>query len=256
MDTYQLHDEVLVWHVPHLIEHGPLEYLAFGIIRGPGYKAVGLNALESHGLLSLIPELNDGSTDCTSMFNHELREKMFHETPEPISIQTLDLIMSISSLYGRFLYTPMATALACLRPRTWKDWRRSDGSRLEPSDPTTNVSLLQKYLTRNNYTIRALVHEPWLEVGRVQTKNFPDVELWFDLIKMLAESAAAEYQKIEDENKKHARDDDDGQEPPTKRVERELRSHGRASYKFCADSECGECVACENKERLQKDGFA
>jgi hypothetical protein len=255
MDRSQLDDEVLVWHVPHFIPHGNLEYLAFGIIRGNGYKAVSLRTLDLHGLLSFLPEFKDRPTSDSSMFNHELRSDMFLEPPKSICIQTLDVIKSIGLLFGS-LYFPMATAMACLRPRLWKDWRRSNGSRPEMNDLTPNIFVLYKYLAKNNNAIRKLVREPWLEVGRVQTKNFPDVELWFDLIKMLAESAAAEHQKSEDENKKHARDDDDGQEPPAKRVERELQPHGEASYKLCADFDCGECVGCENKERLQKDGFA
>jgi hypothetical protein len=46
MDTHKLEDEVLVWNVPHLIDRGNLEYLAFGVIRGKGYRAVDMYELE------------------------------------------------------------------------------------------------------------------------------------------------------------------------------------------------------------------
>ncbi|KAF2822829.1 hypothetical protein CC86DRAFT_469465 [Ophiobolus disseminans] len=40
MDTHELGPDVLVWHVPHLINAGNHECLAFGRIRGRAYQAV------------------------------------------------------------------------------------------------------------------------------------------------------------------------------------------------------------------------
>jgi hypothetical protein len=60
MDTEELDDDVHVWHVPNLLGPGwgSHEYLAYGRIRGPGYRAVPLDLLINHALLEQIfPEL-------------------------------------------------------------------------------------------------------------------------------------------------------------------------------------------------------
>lgn len=58
MDTHALGDEVMAWHVPHLMGRSSKthEYLAFGRIRG-AYQAVSLSKLERHSLYTLFPEL-------------------------------------------------------------------------------------------------------------------------------------------------------------------------------------------------------
>lgn len=62
IDTQDLNEEVHVWQCTHLFSagYGRHEYLAYGPIRGRGYKAVGFADFVSKGLFLIIPHLNDG----------------------------------------------------------------------------------------------------------------------------------------------------------------------------------------------------
>jgi hypothetical protein len=64
IDTHNLEDEVLVWHVPHLLGYGNHEYLAFGRTRGKGYRAVRLADLDSHDLKKISRSWNEESMVC------------------------------------------------------------------------------------------------------------------------------------------------------------------------------------------------
>ncbi|KAF2805439.1 uncharacterized protein BDZ99DRAFT_539771 [Mytilinidion resinicola] len=98
IDTKVLGDGVKVWHVPHLLEDlaeaGDHEYLAHGIIRGAGYKAVALDRLNEAGLRSL--------TECSG-------------SPEEI----LAGCKRVAGLFGDAVAMPLALALLTHIPRRW-----------------------------------------------------------------------------------------------------------------------------------------
>ncbi|KAF2030898.1 hypothetical protein EK21DRAFT_111565 [Setomelanomma holmii] len=96
IDTNDLDDEVYVWHVPHLIPRGNHEYLAYGCIRGNGYRAVGLRELERNGLMKNFPEL----ARPTSAFGKELRAEMFREADWDVLDDEWFLIQAMASLFG------------------------------------------------------------------------------------------------------------------------------------------------------------
>lgn len=56
-ETHDLEGEVLIWRVPHLMDGENHEYLAFGIVKGNGYRSVNLVRPITHGLMSVLPEL-------------------------------------------------------------------------------------------------------------------------------------------------------------------------------------------------------
>jgi hypothetical protein len=138
IDTDNLEDEVLVWHVPHLLGYENHEYLAFGRTRGKGYRAVSLADLDSHGLKKISPELErriDG------MFGDGLRRSMFAASAELVELDFshLYIAMLIGSLFGNLAF-PVATALACLRPRHWRSWRKTKKKGNQSGKTTVRIS--------------------------------------------------------------------------------------------------------------------
>lgn len=100
MDTHNLADEVLVWHVPHFVGYGNHEYLAFGIIRGKGFQSVSTIQLKSHGLKVVFPELVS-----VQGFGDLVHRRMFDQSPTDFVQGEPDIIRSISALFGS-LSTP------------------------------------------------------------------------------------------------------------------------------------------------------
>jgi hypothetical protein len=265
MDTHDVDDEVLVWHVSHLMAGGNHEYLAFGIIRGTGYRTVSLHDLEQHGLLNVVPEIKNYSH--TTGFGHALRMRMFSKETASMEVPELDLIKTISLLFGNLSF-PVATALTCLRPRIWRGWQ---DSRLDWTDPQRDIDMLAKYLNITS-TPAGLLQEPWLVLHNVDTCRFPDVAQWIVFVAMIAERVPhqpehqlQELQPLLDEttskdshetktkNKKRARDNDEEQEPPTKR---QLRPTTKIIYKECKGTTCGECISCVKQKKLHDQGLA
>jgi hypothetical protein len=125
MDTHDLADEVYVWHAPHIVceTHGTLEYIAFGRIMGNGYRAVSLTVSEDHGIDFLFPRVRNGRH---TKFGGEVRERIFRAPAITISPAGLGAIMVVESPFCN-LSIHVTTALACLRPRIWRDWRKPGG---------------------------------------------------------------------------------------------------------------------------------
>jgi hypothetical protein len=184
------------------------------------------------------------------MFDHELRLEMFRAPALPTCIQETDLIKSISFLFGNLSF-PIATALTCLRPRFWKDWRKSNGSESNGADRQERIWMLLKQLGLKT-SVRGLLQEPWLAVGMVDTETFPDVAQWIDIIAIMAETTEAKHCEIANESRKHARDDDDEQKPPIKRIAMVLRPRNKVSYKPCTGVDCGNCVSCAKAKELER----
>jgi hypothetical protein len=180
MDTHNLDNEVLVWHSPHLgIGVTNHEYLAFGLITGNRYRAVSLSALEDHCIDSLFPE-NRG----LEMFGDTLRANMFQAPATDIWQADLDAFRVIGLLYGNSAF-PVITALACLRPRIWRNWRNADGVDAQWPSPQENIAMFGCDW-KMDYAPEGLHEAPWLAVGMIETNGSPDVQQWIDLMTMFA----------------------------------------------------------------------
>jgi hypothetical protein len=183
MDTHDIEDEVLVWHVPQLLECGIHEYLAYGRIRGNGYSAVALVDSEQHGLEKIFPELKQPIED---VFCHSLRGSMFSASAQDVAIDTfyLYIINVIGRLFENLAF-PVTTALACLRPRPWQNWRRAKSE--APEDHREAIITVANELGLASAPA-GLSREPWLIVGMVDTNTFADVRQWIDPVAMIAET--------------------------------------------------------------------
>ena len=194
IDIHRL-DGALVWHVPHLIndehEQGIHEYLAHGPIRGPGYKAVSLEALRSSGLEFLFPELEDVVED--TMWGMENRIDIFEMCPKAShsSIER-DTFQEIGALF-KPLDLPVITALACARPRPWVYY----GEPPRQID-TTVRSALERDAKYFESIFPGAADSPtahWLRPGSVLTgptpdgDDFPDIRQWIDLLRVMAEKS-------------------------------------------------------------------
>jgi hypothetical protein len=134
IDTQNLDDEVLVWHARDLLGEDNHEYLAFGRIKGNGYGAVSLDTLEEHSLKKIYRRKGregDG-------FGERLRKSMLLAPAIQIEDSHLELIKEIGSLYGDLSFS-VATALACLRSRIWKDSRRAKGGKPDRRDTRGDI---------------------------------------------------------------------------------------------------------------------
>jgi hypothetical protein len=199
IDTKKLDNEVLVWHVPHLVyRSGVLEYMAYGRITGRGYKAVPLKALKAKGLLNIFPEI---ATIPHTKRNHCcgwgscVRRNMFAEVPKPLETDEFDQIVVLASLFEH-LSLPVATALVCIRPRPWVRPRLRPWVHLVRACKAT----LWGYQTVSEVArqfdgVRIppdLRKETWLRQGAVNTggcikDDFPDVRQWIDLLRAICE---------------------------------------------------------------------
>ncbi|EAT89359.1 hypothetical protein HBI56_026010 [Parastagonospora nodorum] len=189
MDTHDLSDEVLVWHVPHLIGEANHEYLAFGRIMGNGYHAVKFYDLEQHGILNLLPETRNCLCE---RFGSSIRQTMFTRSAVDIGEADLDSFRVIGSLFGKLSF-PVITALASLRPRHWRACRKAGGHGPWWRDNKDIIAKFAREL-RMAHAPTGLREEPWLAFGMVDTKDFPDVEQWIDLMSMFAELLSEQHQ--------------------------------------------------------------
>jgi hypothetical protein len=161
MKTKLLEPEVLVWHVPHLLDYGNEEYLAYGTIRGEGYKVVQLQELEQHGLLSIFQELPRAVG-----FSDGLRHSMFQQLPAEIGGER-NVIMALAPRFGS-LALPVAIVLMHIRPRP----AMTHEEQIEAHEFVKSV-LKQLGISE----IPPELHtEHWLAPGAVNTSGFPDVK--------------------------------------------------------------------------------
>ncbi|KAI4644356.1 hypothetical protein J4E93_006257 [Alternaria ventricosa] len=174
IDTRQLDEEVLVWHVPHLYYEGGLhEYMAHGPIRGIGYKAVSYKALMSSGLANVFPELGQ---DDISKFGFNLRNQMFNGPPNPFPEDEMEnsdeikQIRKIADLYDH-LSLPVATGLICLRPRPWIRSQPEGRAALEQAAKLFAGAELPSDFERGNWLREGVV----LTESHMDSMTFPDV---------------------------------------------------------------------------------
>lgn len=179
MDTHKLDQQVLVWHVPHLIPEGNHEYLAHGIISGRGYTAVSLQAILDHGFTNLYPEF---SGQCYG-FGEELRDWMFCQPPKSWSSTELNQIQIIARLFGE-LYEPVATALVCLRPQPWLNRDKGSDCRTPNVKELSHILINFDINTAQSWLRPRVPH--WCGRGAVDTTDFPDVRQWIDLLRAIA----------------------------------------------------------------------
>jgi hypothetical protein len=186
IDTKLLEPEVLVWHVLHLLDYGNEEYLAFGIIRDEGYKAVQLQELEQHGLLSIFQELPRAVA-----FGDGLRHSMFQQLPAEIGGER-NVIMALAPRFGN-LALPVAIALMHIRPRP----------AMIPEEQIEAHEFVKSILKQLGISeIPPELHtEPWLAPGAVSTSGFLDVKKWIKTLLDLSKLDAFVRTTKEEEEK-------------------------------------------------------
>jgi hypothetical protein len=227
MDTHNIKDDVLVWHVPHLISGSNQEYLAYGRIQGPGYRAVSLDALEQHGLLEVFTELRGGITDA---FGDGIRRVMFASAAIRLEERMIKLVKNIGSLFGALSF-PVVTALVCLQPRVWRGWRKEGDMSGQLANISQCIAKLVNALGMSSVPV-GLLQEPWLRAGMVDTTTFPDVEQWISLMAWIAEHSSHKA------------------EPNWNRIDVEkdgiprLRPLPDMTYRSCKYQDCGKCISC------------
>lgn len=182
MDTQDLDGEVVVWQCTHVLSEGDEEYLAWGCVRGRGYKAVPLDVLENHGVLDIFPQLKDGSyrTGETFEFGDECRSAAFQASPVAVAPNLFEAAEKVASLF-KPLFVPVFTALLCLESRPWGH-RKNSHSR-------PPVECLSRIIDRAGAAdvLNNIRLDYWLRPGKVDTTDFPDVEQWIDLLRALVQ---------------------------------------------------------------------
>lgn len=194
LDRQLLDDEVLIWHVPHLVGQFEDEYLAHDCIGGKGYTAIPFKKLVDHGLYNIFPELQSYKASSKYAMGRELRYAMFKRP----AVKTWDceivVARDIGALFGK-LSLPIMVALLCLRPREpMKDTKQSrvrtagrfiTGLNIEKIDPN-------------------LASEYWLLSGAVYTvggftqlsyRQIPDVKQWIELLSVISRYPPSQKRK-------------------------------------------------------------
>jgi hypothetical protein len=190
IDTKKLNscnnEPVRIWHVPDLLcylGNGTDEFLAYGIIRGDGYKAVSFAKLVTRGLVDIIPEILQPSTH----WGRYVRETDFNaEGRQGATMISHPDIRECVDLAKAFqpMYLPVALALICLHPQPWV---RIEPDNLQKKKITMKqMDLILKRLG-NPEVPSDWVGEDWINVdGKVNALYFPDVKQWIDLLHALA----------------------------------------------------------------------
>jgi hypothetical protein len=199
MDTEDLDEEVLVWHVPHFLDaRGVDEYLAHGRIAGHGYRAVSLKVLKAKGLTEVFPEIAmrvcDRHNNCCG-WGLCVRQEMFSGVPRHLETHELDQIITLAGLFGH-LALPVAAALVCIRPRPWLRRRRGIWTRLLqgcraalPKDQTVSEVARRYEGAGKSINLRT---ETWLrhdavDTGKSYDDDYPDIRQWIDLLRAIYE---------------------------------------------------------------------
>ncbi|KAF2681983.1 hypothetical protein K458DRAFT_456446 [Lentithecium fluviatile CBS 122367] len=218
IDRQALEGQVLIWHVPQLLNQGCHEYLAYGCIRRPGYKAVAYSAIVKKGLSILFPNIKSAVRDRWGML---MRPTIFAKAAVTLSDVDLKVARDIGSLFGD-LDLPVTIALLNLVPRCWAKTSSSRGDiilkaarGIEPicSDLYPPLAIAHSYLVppvrsrkpalTSNADIRLhtktgtknlgqlnvppdLVSQVWLiEPGMIYTTKFLDIEQWITLLRVI-----------------------------------------------------------------------
>lgn len=194
IDTLDLdpENEVLVWHVPQLLDNpmGNHEYLAHGRIRGRGYKAVRLDELQKKGVDKVFSELS--KTRDSDQFGYKVRSTLFGccTLGKMPSERDLKQIKVVADLFDH-MWLPVAVGLINIRPRPW--WRPDNGTGdVSQEDLETIYRGLGEPIIPPEWS-----NEGWL--GRkdmVNTDGFADVRQWIDLMRALAQYASTGHVEV------------------------------------------------------------
>ena len=195
IDTRQL-EGVVVFNTAHLIAepfmpHRVIEYLAHGRISGRGYKATSLQDMSNAGLQNLFPlgrcEVRVAFHELLKIeaFGFELRKEVFSKRPSIVSSGELSTASRIATLFGE-LGLPVMTALLCLKPRVWQNFR-TDGILTDVQDIEKVLSVVK--------TLRMIASDTWLQANMVYTLDSPDIDQWIDLLYAIAQYGGQEGPK-------------------------------------------------------------
>ncbi|KAF2653986.1 hypothetical protein K491DRAFT_779862 [Lophiostoma macrostomum CBS 122681] len=182
MDTEQVDDEVLVWHVPQLIDlgrgsgAGVHEHLAYGPIRGNGYKAVPLENMVH--LADIIPDVDD-ARECSN-WGFIRRAKLFDAEPEPVDDERF--LARVKETAGLFEGLALPVAIALINARR-RPWTRDGETRRDPTQDELDIVL--RALGSPEIPVD-WIDMPWLRTpDMVNTREFPDVQQEIDFLRAL-----------------------------------------------------------------------
>ena len=181
IDTENLEGEVLIWHSPDLGSFAQdHEYLAYGTIRGAGYRAISFQDLEIHGVFRILPEIQD-SNSVRDVYGRKLRRDIFARRMVYPAQEETATAEKLAQIFGRSLFLPIYIALLCLRSRPWYTTKISG-----ICDDKQIIRQLTRVLGKLELTstLAQLVGQKWLEVGTVRT-SLLDVRQWVGLLSAL-----------------------------------------------------------------------
>ncbi|ORY04770.1 hypothetical protein BCR34DRAFT_453291, partial [Clohesyomyces aquaticus] len=175
MDT-QAVDGVLAWHVPHLHKYeqpqvANHEFLVFGHIHGPGYKAIPL-----HNFPGWRTMIQDPKKKGRDWWGHHRRVVAFSKRAQRVTQEDLEIINSAAAKFED-LSMPVAIALLNIRPRPWR----------HRSPTQEEMDMILQGLHSITIPAEELVQSQWLGPGMIDTKNFPDVQQHLDFLRAVAE---------------------------------------------------------------------
>ncbi|KAH6644362.1 hypothetical protein C7974DRAFT_439684 [Boeremia exigua] len=193
IDTH-LVEEVLVFNAAQLVGVADLEYQAYGCIKGPGYKAVRLEAIRDAGLCHVFPLLSswappppslDPQALLTEVFGFEFRDRLFHTLPRvPLMADEVEFAGLIGSLFSS-LALPVGLALLCLRPRVWANAAYKWNSEI--------LTELHNALTRNvdsDVDLLLSQNTTWPQPGLIIVGGCQDIYLWITLLHKMTQHTA------------------------------------------------------------------
>lgn len=182
IDTENLEGEVLIWHGPDLGSYADdHEYLAYGPIRGAGYRAISFKDLDTHGIFRLLPEIQD-TDSIGDKYGRALRRKMFDRKKMFLAEGESTTAEKLAQLFGGSFVLPVYVALLCMRPRPWYETKYSG---ICDDGPTIRQFARVFGRLELTSTLAQLVGKKWLENGTVRTAYLPDIRQWIGLLSAL-----------------------------------------------------------------------
>lgn len=209
--THELEDGTLVWSASHLLGQGyaNFECLALGRIRGSAYQVVGIQTLEANRLQKILRETDRGMKDQS---DKSIRASVSRHPPRVVDADELWLIETIGSLFKHLAF-PVVSALICLRPRGWQNWRMITVAEDQPGYVQEDIIELKERMRITNIP-SGLHQESWLSYGMVDTAGLPEVQQWIDMMSMITVDFSAVPPPIVPESVK------DKEEQPIEKAEK------------------------------------